>query len=69
MKFIVVETTDGKYKGSHLEMEALPVRGELFTLRDFTYEVLKVDIVDDLVSVYGTNYIAVIKEILYGTDY
>lgn len=61
MKYVIVDTTDGKYKGMHLELDRLPVRGEYFTVKDFTYEVIEVV---DGEKIYGTNYVTVLEEAL-----
>jgi hypothetical protein len=63
MDYIIVDTTDGKYRGHHLMLERIPVRGDRFTVVDFTYEVVKVSFAGQDISVQGSNYVTIIAEV------
>lgn len=62
MIYKIIQTTDGKFSGRHIEIEVVKI-GIKLELDDFVFEIDKITQNKDILKLFSYNYIIIIKEV------
>ena len=63
MLYIVVDTTDGKYEGIRIEINEIPLVGDIFLLKDIEVKIKEVVLSKNTLELISDNYIIVLEKI------
>lgn len=64
MTFLVKDTTDNKYEGLRLQLDKIPLPGDIFEMKDVSFKIENISIKDENeYTIFSENYIVVLLKV------